>query len=202
MSVPLMGDLQSRISELSTRYLDPQIAKELDPTFDPHIDDIAAFRLLAHAEIEQFMEGVTTLRLDELKASSSRGDPVSSYPWIYSVASILGMSLAFDSPWDQAKFKQTSGLVIDSALRSVSDNNGVKSTTLLKFSVFCGFYVDQIDATLAANLTAFGRSRGDVAHQSSKRVRTINSPSTEKAEVLALVTALEKHFLQVFATAA
>ena len=202
MSIPSISGLRARIAELSARYLDPQIASELDSAFEIQIDDIAAFRLLAHAEIEAFMEAVAIDRLKRLRKLVAAKNALEKFPWIYPIAAIVGKEIAFDCPLDARRLESSLLSVIDEAEKVVSANNGVKSASLLKLSVFCGFFVDQIDSTLAADLSAFGKERGDVAHSSARRVRSINSPSTEKANVERLLNALDLHLKPLTARSA
>ena len=69
--------LQRRIDELSQKFIDDQVeAERLDPTtFQPDLDRLAAYRLLVHAELEDFLEAKAKERLAAITALISSGSP-------------------------------------------------------------------------------------------------------------------------------
>lgn len=76
----------------------------------------------------------------------------------------------------------------------VSDNNGIKEGSFVKLSLICGRVADELDVSLISMLNSYGKGRGDVAHQSTRHVRTLLSPSSEKTNAIALVEALGVFF--------
>jgi len=69
--------LSNRLNELSLKFIEDQAAAEIADmaAFQPDLDRLAAFRLLIHAEIEDFLEAKATeccfaLESDPLFASN------------------------------------------------------------------------------------------------------------------------------------
>lgn len=60
--------------------------------------------------------------------------------------------------------------------------------------MICGKMADEIDINLINMLNVYGKERGDVAHQSVSRVKTLQAPSTERTNALVLINALGDFF--------
>ena len=72
---PLFVDLSSRIEALRDKFVRDQLtAESADPAgFTPDPDRLAAFRLLTHAEFEDFLEAKAREGLDALEHSFNGG---------------------------------------------------------------------------------------------------------------------------------
>lgn len=189
--------LSERVETLSQKFVDDQVASELaDPiAFQPDLDRLAAFRLLVHAEIEQFLEAKATENISEIEAMA-RGSTV----WMRSKPALLLLAVALSRPLpsgenlDVSKFCLFVRELVSGAKSAISDNNGVKSASFAKLSIFAGKTIDEIDVALSASLNSYGKNRGDVAHQSAVHCRSLNAPSMEQATAKSLVTQMSQYF--------
>jgi hypothetical protein len=64
----------------------------------------------------------------------------------------------------------------------------------MHLAIFSGKMPDELDTALALGLKNYGKSRGDVAHKSAARVRTLLAPSAEASEVDDLLVGLGTFF--------
>lgn len=190
-------DLESRVRDLTTKFVADQIVAELgDPAgFAPDLDRLAAFRLLAHAEVEEFLEakardGLTALGV----AIAVPGLTLRALSNVFPLAGALGRPFNIVWPFDTTRFLAEVGDSIRGAEQSIVDNNGVKGGSFFLLSLMAGKWPDEVDQALGSSLTSYGKSRGDVAHKSVARVRTLQAPSAEAKAVGDLVTALGAYF--------
>jgi hypothetical protein len=193
---PYYANLAARVVTLEQKFLTQQLNAELaDPlSFQPDTDFLAAYRLLVHAEIEDFLErrGRAELDIKEQQLKDKRIDiPVF---WAYQLGNHFGIHLPHDCPFDDKKFRDAIGLIIKTARDVLSDNNGIKTSIYVTVGLICGFSTVAIDSSLAAMLSSYGEARGDVAHKSTKRVTTIRAPSAEKHEVDEIIRAVARFF--------
>jgi hypothetical protein len=175
------------------KYLEVRL-KQLERTFIPAIkvsgnynknelDQIRAFRLLAHAEIEAFLE-------DRAKSIMSK----------YFInwknknrASIVIMNLLCFSKVDKANSgNRTTPTVIHEAYldfeKIIENNKGVKEHNLNAMYLPIGYKVDQ---TLLNTLNSFGKDRGNVAHTSAKTQQPID-PVSEVSTINLIMNELKK----------
>lgn len=190
--------LETRLNDLRVKFLDDQINAEIaDPaTFAPDLDSIAAFRLLMHAEIEDFLERKAKENLDKINSqlvvsatSSYRG-----FPELLYIATAVKRPFDFDHVFDVTALKGHISSMIGTARSIIKENNGIKEGSFNMLSVFAGKTVDEIDSTLSASLNSYGKNRGDVAHQSTRHSSTIYAPSAEFSSAKDLVEGLALYF--------
>ncbi len=199
MSTPclLFADLEARVNALTAKFIVDQTVAELaNPTsFVADIDRLAAFRLLVHAEIEEYLELKAREGIDTLvREAVTSGYKLRSLPQLFGIATILSKSFMLSPPFDQAGFiVQFNGLV-KMAHDSINANNGVKAASFFLLSILSGKMADEVDQTLSASLTSYGKSRGDVAHKSVTRVRTLLAPSAEAKTASDIVAGLKAYF--------
>ena len=189
--------LSERVEALSEKFVNDQVANELaDPIgFQPDLDRLAAYRLLVHAEIEQFLEAKATENILEIKALAA-----GSTAWMRAKPALLLLAIALSRPLpshenlDVTKFGVYVRELIAGAKSAISENNGVKSASFLKLSIFAGKTIDEIDEVLSASLNSYGKDRGDVAHKSAVHSRSLNAPSMEQATAKQLVAQISQYF--------
>ncbi|MFY1908812.1 hypothetical protein ACOTCW_24145 [Achromobacter xylosoxidans] len=190
--------LEARLVDLRVKFLDDQIESETtDPaTFSPDLDRIAAFRLLIHAEIEDFLERKAKENLDKINIQlvTSTSGSFRLFPELFYIATVAKNPLDLEHVFDPAYLKSHISQIIGTARGIIKENNGIKEDSFSKLSVFAGKTVDEIDSTLSASLNSYGKNRGDVAHQSTKHSSTMNAPSTEFASAKGLVEGLALYF--------
>lgn len=199
---PLYAHLKDRLAELSQKFLKDQIASEsADPIgFQPDFDRLAAFRLLMHAEIEDFLERKAKENLSAISSTLAEEKSLIAYPELFSIAAALKRSFGNSDIFDLAIFKGEVAALINCARKVVAENNGIKENSFNALSVFAGKSIDQVDSTLSASLNSYGKDRGEVAHQSAVRVRSMNAPSAELSSAQNLVTELGNYFRAIAST--
>lgn len=197
MTDQLITNLERRINDLIQKFVHEQIESEQnDPlSYTPDLDKLAAFRLLAHAEIEEFIEtkAKTALR-DKIQKIRGADFKTREHPEIFAISNILSFQLPTEHPFDKQKFLASIELLIKAAEKTITENNGIKESSFQKLSIFCGKMIDEIDEPLAASLSSYGKNRGDVAHKSTLRVTTLLAPSIEAKSAIDIVAGLKGFF--------
>lgn len=189
--------LEARVATLINKFVADQIVDEqANPTsFNPDTDRLAAFRMLVHAELEDFLEQKAQEGLQTIALASARPDfHLTTRPDLLVLAWVLGKPLNINYPFDKPAFLLQVKELIKHAQDIISENNGIKEGSFFKLSLFSGKRVDEVEPTLASDLNSYGKDRGDVAHKSAARVRTINAPSTESRRATELVEAVRLFF--------
>jgi hypothetical protein len=189
----LYTDLETRVNALRYKFVQDQVELEnKNPTaFTADLDRLAAFRLLVHAEFEEYLENKAREGLDHLdKGFKDGAQAIRANLSILIIGAMLGKQAKFDSN----QWKEFVGEVIKTARNAISENNGIKENSFTQLVVFSGKMPDEIDETLSSVLTSYGRSRGEVAHQSVTRVRTIRAPSAEAKEAEDILHGLKRYF--------
>lgn len=175
--------LSSRFAELCAKFLDTEIAAEIaDPaTFSPDLDKLAAFRLLFHAEVETFLESKALDQLMLLQGDIGSGVWHRQHPQILSLYLIVRNFIQKVDGLTDVDLRSHYCQVLAAARARIKDSNGIKADTFTFLSVAAGKSLDEIDTTLLSTLNSYGKNRGDVAHASVPRVRSLVAPSAEKA---------------------
>lgn len=191
------GHLASRHNELCLKFLDGEVMAELaDPSgFVPDLDKLAAFRLLLHAEIETFLEAKAADGLAKLQSDVGSGLWHRSYPNSLSLYLLVRNFLTKSEGWVSASdisdhFRQ----VIGAANARIRENNGIKAEAFTFLSVAAGKPLDEVDGALLSTLNSYGKNRGEVAHGSATRARSLMAPSVEKATGGDIVRELGTYF--------
>ena len=96
-----------RVRLIASKFMDDQVADELanPSTFTPDIERIAAFRLLVHAEIEDYIEKKAKewIKTKEALVSTSKYN-VNSLLDIFPISILLKEEMYFEIPFDINKF--------------------------------------------------------------------------------------------------
>lgn len=193
----LFISLKDRLACLESTFLQSQIDGELaDPlNFTPDLDQLAAFRFLVHAEIEDYLERKALESITKLKQSTTRENlSIKSNIELFLLANVFETTLQIKTPHDAKHFHDSVVRLVTDLEKFVSNNNGIKEGSFVKLSLICGRMADEMDVALISMLNKYGKERGDIAHQSVSRVRTLQAPSTEKSNASSLVTALGDFF--------
>jgi hypothetical protein len=188
-----MPALRARIEVLRAKFVDAQLATErADPlNFEPDIDNLAAFRLLAHAEFEDYLETKAREGIASIETAFRNGqNTVRQNLTVLVIALSLAKQLRFELP----NWPTDVADLLRAAREWISKNNGIKDASFTTLSVFSGKMPDEVDGALSASLSAYGSNRGDVAHKSATRVATIQAPSVEVQAVDDLISGLDSYF--------
>lgn len=168
-----------------------------------------AYRVLAHAEVESYLED----RAEELLLASLRNWRSNA-----TVSRVLLALLAFSqrevqSPPDtlQAPLNKAAkwpdlielGNKIDACARMyhrvIKTNHGVKEPNLLALLLPLGFPTSALDPALLNQMNTFGSARGQAAH--SARIQTAVDPKTEYhavENILVLLAVIDTQFDALF----
>lgn len=193
MPSPEYAALTTRINALSARFVDFDIPIDQNPTQD-QLDSIAAFKLLAHAEFETFIETRISQAIQgAVNHWSSTGrvtKPLFAlllrwYPWFEKDKN------TYFAPQQIADVALLMQRLLKNALEEIAENNGIKKDTFSRLSYSAGLFTDDHQAMLLAALESYGKNRGDVAHNAVGKVRTINDPRVEAADAKQIVDFLE-----------
>lgn len=152
-------------------------------------DDIGAYVLLVHAEIESYFEGIA--RDIAVKAVT-----------IWKNNKITSITLVSLVVYSGSSFKKVPTEIIDltgkdndsidnridSAMKSFmgylkDHNHGIKEENLLRLLLPIGVQSNDIDPAWLAEIDQFGKQRGGIAHQSSMKTTTEESPYHEIEKV-------------------
>lgn len=190
------GHLEQRATELLAKFLDSEIAAETaDPlTFVTDLDRLAAFRLLFHAEVETFLEEKAKDGLSSLQRGIAAGAWGRAHPQSLALYLLCGPYLPKPTETDAGSLSRHFSSVLTAARSMISDNNGIKERSFTILAVAAGKVLEEVDPSLAATLNSYGKDRGEVAHGSAARSRTLMAPSAEKAAALTIVSGLSAFF--------
>lgn len=183
--------LRSRVRQLRDHFL----PKHFDQTgsYSPRqFDRARAFRLLAHAEIEWYLELVSFETANKAyDAWQVRG--MITEPLISMVAyteSPLGKVPETKPSTGQADLVTRIEKSRNSLTRySKSRNNGIRERNILRLLLPVGIKEADIDSTWLATIDSFGKDRGETAHHSGK-VSNPPDPKNEFDKVIQIVDGL------------
>ncbi|MGE8454475.1 MAG: hypothetical protein ACN6OP_28465, partial [Pseudomonadales bacterium] len=91
--------MKSRIAEIQQHFLGRQLVaqKETPLTFEPNLREIAAYRLLVHAEFEDYLETKARDGISKFKLDFQNGTQSIRENWqLFIIAKVLECDLRFD----------------------------------------------------------------------------------------------------------
>jgi hypothetical protein len=162
--------LVRRLEQLRSRML----PRKFSPTGDytpVQLDRTRGYRLLAHAEIEAFLED----RASDLVHKAFNSWHMDSKPR-HTITTLLAFCRVADKNYGTVA--DCVGAAFATFNYVVRNNHGVKEDDILKFLLPSGVDKGQLDATWLSTLSSFGAARGEVAH-SSVRVHQPIDPRSE-----------------------
>ena len=195
--------LKTQLDRLKDEFL-----PEISPTgsySESQLSRTAAYRVLAHAEIEYYLEERAWTKVIDAKKAWETGKTTRT------LICILGFSdLTMDKPPDTLKkpsnVKQDNHdkrleitEKINSAIKSfkkiIDNNHGVKEKNILALLLPIGIDSDDLDPAWLADMNTFGEKRGLVAHTSATSYMTIQTP--DPANELNTVTQIKNELLRI-----
>ncbi len=167
--------LQWRLAEVASSL---GVTSSLVPSGQAEVDRLHSFRLLAHSEVQSFVEGVAENLLavtHRLLASRGKLTHAGHHLLVYSkILSLTDRRHSRDSNYPPFRPHQATAEVLrDPAIlgkavrehrRRISENNGVKASNLRRLLMPLGFRDYSFRPGLLDLLDAFGSARGQVAH--------------------------------------
>ncbi len=195
--------LIDRVAELESKFCSHNTYEEAvaaDKTVDVTEvfcqDNLKAFRLLVHAEIEYYLEEMAKNVCGEAlkewvydrKSSNIIISLVASH---YSGSKELESAVADYKPLSKTQLQKNNGDVVVTVTelahqyyrRTVDDNNGIKERNIKNLFYPLGIVEEDLELGWLAVVDEFGSMRGLVAHKGNKVQSPIN-PMDEKLQVI------------------
>lgn len=142
-------------------------------------DMVRAYRLLAHAEIEAYVEDAALASATEATQAWIRtGKPqfCTVHLMLFDDHENLSQS------WTSSNYQFRVQKLLDRYRESIKNNHGIKARNILKMLLPLGIRERELSPTWLATMNSFGQERGEVAH-SAMAVQTPPDPVTEKTRV-------------------
>lgn len=195
-------ELKKRLSELRRHMLPTKFSPTGSYT-ERQQDRALGYRLLAHAEIESYLEDIVrTVVTDKIRAWKKSRIPSNL---------LLAFLACYHSGWNEfdeenklriielarARKKITDRVeeIIDQAqkqfIQLLENNHGIREKNLKPLILPTGVDLKDLDNTWISDIDDFGKSRGYVAHSTKTTIGSIN-PEDEYNRVKALVTGLKE----------
>jgi hypothetical protein len=176
--------LRTQLNRLKDEFL-PEISP-ISSYSESQLSRTAAYRVLAHAEIESYLEErAWTIVIDAKTAWDTTGKTTRT------LICLLGFSgLTMDKPSDtlsrnnvtqdnhDKRLKISKKIVLSSNefWKIIDNNHGVKEKNILALLLPIGIDSDDLDPAWLATMNTFGEKRGLVAHTSATSYMTIQTP--------------------------
>ncbi len=192
-------EFRDRIRFLEQVLLKSSLLNVSEPTPEEVIK-ILSFRLMAHAEIEDFVES----RVENIAISASAAftNGVVSKA-LLSIASFTESSVGAPAPslapsqpsqaqnWlTRLHLTERTRRYVTAFVKAIKNNHGIKEENLLALLLPVGVPAQSIDPIWLADCDSFGSDRGDAAHRSSTRVSATPNPVDERDKVYRIVEGL------------
>lgn len=200
--------VERRISELRKNLLPKRFSK-LGNYSDQALDQARAYKLLVHAEIEFFIEGLATKTIISAlkewkvyrKTKISLFSLIASYHSSWNVnGDAANNEQIIQLAKSRKNIKENIDEVIDLAQNQFSalikDNHGIRENNLKTLLLPIGVDFSEIDNTWIADLDSFAKERGAIAHSSKALIGSIN-PQDEYKKVQSILAGLRKLDLKV-----
>ncbi|RVP97115.1 HEPN domain-containing protein [Sinorhizobium meliloti] len=189
-------ELRRRLADLRRHMLPANFSPTGDYS-DRHLDRARGYRLLAHAEIEAFIEDITlgTAKTAVSNWSSSKkpSDVILCLLAHYHGGYDTGAGEVFPVA-SRPKTKEAIKEIVQVALKQYvalhDQNHGIREDNFNKLVLPIGIRRDELDPTWLTDLDQFGKRRGDVAHKTVKAHQQID-PRAELQDVNKLLVGLE-----------
>lgn len=199
----LLTRLETQLSNLR-EYLLPKEG-EFDPTgnySDVAVTKAIAYRVLAHAEIESYLE--ERAKEVALKAAKSWKANQNSGRVLLSLLAFSGIPMESPPPsilpiQDSPKKNWPEKIYLDEKINkavkvfyhNISKNHGIKEENLCQILLPIGFSPDKFYPTWLNDMSSFGEMRGQAAHGTSLNIRIAINPKDELNTVNNLLLGLK-----------
>lgn len=154
-------------------------------------DLIKSFILLCHAEFENYFESICKRIIANSKATYDKNNIL--------LPSLLSLSLMSVRNFDKKDrnyptTKSRLDKLYSNYIATIQNNNGIKEENLSNLLPMIGIDMSTIDATFLAQLTAFGRKRGQVAHSVSNSVLSFKNECRDIDYIISELKELDEVF--------
>lgn len=189
--------LVQRAELIKAKFLASQLVEEAGDmlTFVPDLDLLAAYRLLLHAEFEYFLEQKALATTKEIRSRiSGAARWHRDFPQLLSLCLIDSHVLEGRGGLTRDSFEGAVQRILQNAEATIRENNGIKAGAFQRLSLIAGKTLDEVDETVSSMLNSYGKERGDVAHQTVSKARSLQTPSTELLNVNSIIRELGTYF--------
>lgn len=177
-----------RYSQLSKRIV--VIEKSYLPVVNPtgnysnkEQDDLRAFLLLVHAEIESYFEEVSESKVKAAFKNWKTNRTKSNV--------LLALVSFCENAISEQKLEERVNKALSFYINTLKKNNGIKERNLLEILLPIGVEYTTIDTTWLSTMTSFGTNRGDVAHKTAAVQQPLD-PVTLKNTITLILTEIKK----------
>lgn len=195
--------LNRELSRLKKQFI-PKI-NPIGTYSDRQLSRTLAYRVLAHAEIESYLED----RAWEVVQDAKRVWDTTGKTRLTLITLVAFSGQMMETPpttLTPTKGSKTIGLdkikiskKIDSAIQCfkwvIDQNHGVKEANILALLLPIGIDSDDLDTAWLATMNTFGKERGIIAHTSATSYRTVQPP--DPANELNMVKQITQELLRV-----
>ncbi|WP_420265185.1 HEPN domain-containing protein [Candidatus Magnetominusculus dajiuhuensis] len=197
-------ELKNRLNQLSEHFISGSKTIEQD--------DIRAYILLAHAEIEAYFEDIT--RDIAVNAYTNWNEKSTLSATLISLAiysernfgkvpiEIINISgtakmnailqTALNSFVINVSHKDGINGVVQAFAKTVEQNHGITEDRLLKLLIPIGVQKNELNNTWLVDINQFGERRGDIAHQSLTKAKEILYPLSQEIKVKRILDGIEE----------
>lgn len=175
--------LKKRIDEIEKNIL--KLLKSCKTnTSSSYQDLVKSYILLVHAELENYIETICQGIISKSKALYDSKQRITK-----PILSLATMSEKIFKEEDQQynTTKKRLDKLFSNYNATLANNNGIKEKDLDKLLPIIGIEMEEVDDTLLSQLNAFGKTRGQIAHKTTKVIRDFKN---EQEVVEALLTNL------------
>ncbi|MEK8021189.1 MAG: HEPN domain-containing protein [Candidatus Parabeggiatoa sp.] len=190
--------------DLLRRHLLPDKLEQLEPEIYPLETYILvrAYLVLAHAEIESFLEE----RVEEVVRQANKiwkTDKKVSKPLLALVAfsgrqmeepapSLKPTKAAQQKEWDKKlSLTERINIATRAFYEVLKNNHGIKEENVLRLLLPIGVETDDLDPFWLTNMNDFGKKRGEMAHSSFYGTQYQTNPKNEYDNIALLLEGLE-----------
>lgn len=175
--------LKKRIDEIGENILEFLKSCKTN-TSSSYQDLIKSYILLVHAELENYIETICQGIISKSKELYDSKQRITK-----PILSLATMSEKIFKEEDQQynTTKKRLDKLFSNYNATLANNNGIKEKDLDKLLPIIGIEMEEVDDTLLSQLNAFGKTRGQIAHKTTKVIRDFKN---EQKVVEALLTSL------------
>jgi len=158
--------LQRRIQELISRFLPPAFSATGVYSAE-ELDKARAFRMLAHAEIEHFLED-RALEIADAAFNLFKTASRASRPLVHILTNVVGEQEGLPSkPGTQRTALTIAGRGLGQYRHKMLHNNGIRTDNLMQILLPVGVLESELDSAWLSTTDGFGAKRGLTAHTSA-----------------------------------
>lgn len=164
--------LKNRVQKLEDAYL-PNINTS-GRYSQKQTDDIRAYLLLSHAEIESYLEDILEEKVKKAHSKWRSNRKQSNV--------LLALASFHDGKISERTLEDKINKIVQSFINKLRKNHGIKEENINNMLLPIGLDSSDLDATWLNTMNSFGSNRGDVAHR-SVRVQNLLDPVTLKNDI-------------------